>query len=122
MRQAFLRLDHSSETGFQFVVATVQLRIPHCQSSPTPYFGYMEQQVTKVRSLTGTAKLDATTAAAYEIIDKRVRDRDLKTAKLRAQRLEREAREAAAKAAEQRRAKPRREPANSTKSKPRTSS
>jgi hypothetical protein len=40
--------------------------------------------------LSGTAKLDATTEAAYAIIDKRVLDRESKTAKLRALRLEME--------------------------------
>jgi hypothetical protein len=59
----------------------------------------MEEAEVKVRSLTGTAKLDATTEAAYDIIDQRDRDRDIKTARLKALRLEREAQEAAARAA-----------------------
>ena len=55
-------------------------------------------QDAKVPKLSGTARLDATTEAAYAIIDKRLLDRDSKTAKLRALRLEKEASERAAKA------------------------
>lgn len=55
---------------------------------------------TKVPKLTRTAKLDATTDAAYAIIDKRDLDREAKTLRLRALRLEREVAERAAKAGE----------------------
>ncbi len=54
----------------------------------------------KPPKLSGTAKLDATTEAAYAIIDKRDMDREVKTAKLKALRLEGEAAERAARAAE----------------------
>jgi|UPI00056634B1 hypothetical protein len=67
----------------------------------------MEQEEPRKRSLTGTAKLDATTEAAYEIIDKKVQDRDLKTARLKAQRLERDAQEALRRAGEPPKKKPR---------------
>lgn len=50
----------------------------------------MEEQ-SNSQKLTGTARLDATTEAAQAIIDQRVQDRVLKTARLRALRLEREA-------------------------------
>ena len=46
----------------------------------------MEENLTKPK-LTGTAKLDATTDAAYEIIDKLDLERDRKTARLKALRL-----------------------------------
>lgn len=58
----------------------------------------MDQEI-KAPKLSGTARLDATTEAAYAIIDKRVLDRESKTAKLRTLRLEKEAIERAAKAA-----------------------
>jgi hypothetical protein len=51
----------------------------------------MEQDVLKTKPLNKTAKLDATTDAAYEIIDKQVLDRERKTARLRAMRLAKEA-------------------------------
>ena len=51
----------------------------------------MENEDIKTKPLTKTAKLDATTDAAYEIIDRQVADRDKKTAKLKALRLAREA-------------------------------
>jgi hypothetical protein len=57
-------------------------------------------QDAKAPKLSGTARLDATSEAAYAIIDKRLLDRESKTAKLRALRLEKEAAERAAKAAE----------------------
>lgn len=67
----------------------------------------MDQDV-KAPKLTGTARLDATTDAAYAIIDKRVLDRETKTSRLRQLRLEKEAAEHAAKAAEPPKLKPRR--------------
>jgi hypothetical protein len=57
-------------------------------------------QDTKAPKLSGTARIDATTEAAYAIIDKGLLDRETKTAKLKAQRLEKEASERAAIAAE----------------------
>jgi hypothetical protein len=57
-------------------------------------------QNAKAPILSGTARLDATTEAAYAIIDKRLLDRETKTAKLRTLRLEKEAAERAARAAE----------------------
>jgi hypothetical protein len=59
----------------------------------------MDQDI-KAPKLAGTAKLDATTEAAYAIIDKHEVDREAKTAKLKSLRLEKEAVERAAKAAE----------------------
>jgi hypothetical protein len=56
---------------------------------------HMDQEI-KPPKLSGTAKLDATTEAAYAIIDKRDMDRESKTAKLKALRLEKEAAERAA--------------------------
>ncbi|NSY14785.1 hypothetical protein [Agrobacterium vitis] len=55
---------------------------------------------TIVPKLTGTAKLDATTDAAYAIIDQRDLARETKTLRLRGLRLEREAAERAARAGE----------------------
>jgi hypothetical protein len=52
----------------------------------------MDQEV-KAPKLSGTAKLDATTEAAYAIIDKHETDREAKTAKLKTLRLEKEAAE-----------------------------
>jgi len=46
------------------------------------------EQDPKAPKLTGTAKLDATTDAAYEIIDKLDLERDQKTARLRSVRLQ----------------------------------
>lgn len=60
----------------------------------------------KAPKLSGTARLDATTEAAYAIIDKRLMDRESKTVKLRALRLEKEAAERAARAAETPKPKP----------------
>lgn len=47
----------------------------------------MEQNEARTTPLTKTAKLDATTEAAYEIIDQQALDREKKTARLRALRL-----------------------------------
>ncbi|KQV82120.1 hypothetical protein ASC90_23695 [Rhizobium sp. Root1220] len=58
---------------------------------------FMDQDI-KTPKPSGTAKLDATTEAAYAIIDKRVLDRESKTAKLSALRLEKDAVERAANA------------------------
>lgn len=60
-------------------------------------FQFMDQEI-KAPKLSGTAKLDATSEAAYAIIDKSVRDRGFKTAKLRALRLEKDAVDRAAEA------------------------
>lgn len=68
---------------------------------------FMDQDI-KARKLSGTARLDATTDAAYAIIDKRMRDRESKTAKLKALRLEREATERAVKAGAGPKPKPKR--------------
>lgn len=51
----------------------------------------MEQQNIRKQNPTKTDKLDATTDAAYEIIDKEADARELKTARLRALRMNREA-------------------------------
>lgn len=56
------------------------------------------QEEPKKSVLTGTARLDATTEAAYAIIDKRVQDRDRKTIRLKELRLAREATDLAARA------------------------
>jgi len=56
-------------------------------ASRLPYLCQMEQD-PKAPKLTGTAKLDATTDAAYEIIDKLDLERDQKTARLRSVRLQ----------------------------------
>lgn len=58
---------------------------------------YMEDEI-KAPKLTGTAKLDATTDAAYAIIDERDLSREAKTLRLRKLRLEKEAAERAARA------------------------
>lgn len=62
----------------------------HCRLRPPLYLALMEQAETKIRSVSGTAKIDATTLAAYDIIEKRDQDRNLKTARLKALRLERD--------------------------------
>lgn len=55
--------------------------------APRAMFHRMEQNEPRTTPLTKTAKLDATTEAAYEIIDQQALDREKKTARLRALRL-----------------------------------
>ncbi|WP_244481411.1 hypothetical protein [Rhizobium sp. Root1203] len=71
--------------------------VPVAVAALSTMSAFMDQDI-KAPKLSGTAKLDATTEAAYAIIDKRVLDRESKTAKLRALRLEKEAVERAANA------------------------